>query len=269
MSIQEEKLRAIADAIRAMDGSAAPIPAKDFPDRIRAILTGMDTSDATATAADLLSGKTAYGPEGKIIGAMPSVEQAAPGISVSSAGLITASAAQTAGYVSAGTRSATKQLTVQAAKTVTPAAYAQTAVASGRYTTGAVSVAGDSNLAAGNIRSGVSIFGVAGTYEGGTQLQSYNITVQNSSSYAVSVYYTSVSGSLQTSPSISVGGIATIPCAKNTIFAIICENGRIFPMSGSGAATVSTYGTNGNVLAFTAYGGTMTTSGSVTVANGY
>ena len=67
--------------------------------------------------------------------------QATPSISVSSAGLITASATQSAGYVASGTKSGTKQLTTQAAKTVTPSTSEQTAVASGVYTTGAVKVA--------------------------------------------------------------------------------------------------------------------------------
>lgn len=95
--------------------------------------------------------------------AMPTATQATPSITVSSAGLITASATQSAGYVAAGTKSATKQLTVQAAKTVTPTTSNQTAVASGRYTTGAITVKGDSNLKAANIKKGVSIFGVTGT----------------------------------------------------------------------------------------------------------
>ena len=75
------------------------------------------------------------------VNAMPTATQATPSISVSSGGLITASATQTAGYVAAGTKSATQQLTTQAAKTITPSTSAQTAVASGRYTTGAVTVA--------------------------------------------------------------------------------------------------------------------------------
>ncbi len=37
MSVQEEYLSAIAEAIRARDGTAGPIRAKDFPARIRAI----------------------------------------------------------------------------------------------------------------------------------------------------------------------------------------------------------------------------------------
>lgn len=41
MSIQEEKLAAIADAIREKDGSTEEIAADDFPDRIRAISPGV------------------------------------------------------------------------------------------------------------------------------------------------------------------------------------------------------------------------------------
>ena len=67
--------------------------------------------------------------------------QATPSISVNADGLITASATQSAGYVTSGTKSATQQLPIQAAKTVTPSATQQTAVASGKYTTGAVKVA--------------------------------------------------------------------------------------------------------------------------------
>lgn len=40
-----------------------------------------------------------------------------------------------------GTKSTIKQLTTQAAKTVTPTESSQTTVANGRYTTGAVTVA--------------------------------------------------------------------------------------------------------------------------------
>lgn len=107
-------------------------------------------------------------------GNTPRVEIALPEITVSSAGLITATSEQEAGYVPGGTKSSTKQLPTQAAKTVTPGTTNQTAVASGRYTTGAVTVKGDANLKAENIAEGVSIFGVSGTHSGGGQL--YSVT---------------------------------------------------------------------------------------------
>ena len=98
---------------------------------------------ATKTISLTASGSTVTASDGtnKISKSVTTATQATPSISINSSGLITASATQTAGYVTAGTKSATKQLTVQAAKTITPSSSSQTAVASGRYTTGDVTVA--------------------------------------------------------------------------------------------------------------------------------
>ena len=98
------------------------------------------------------------------VNAMTTATQATPDISVSSSGLITASATQTEGYVSAGTKSATKQLTTQAAQTITPGTSNKT-IPSGQYLTGIQTILGDANLVAGNIKKGISIFNVLGTLE--------------------------------------------------------------------------------------------------------
>ena len=103
--------------------------------------------------------------------AIPTATQATPSITVDSAGLITASATQSEGYVAAGTKSATQQLTKQLGKTVTPGTSDVVAVESGKYTTGTVYVKGDSNLVADNIKSGTSIFGVTGTYVDSTPIE--------------------------------------------------------------------------------------------------
>ena len=104
--------------------------------------TLIDLTGDTVEAAKLLKGITAHDKKGeKITGTLADVTQATPAITVDAAGKITASATQAAGVVAAGTKSATKQLTVQAAKTVTPSASAQTAVAKGVFTTGIVTVA--------------------------------------------------------------------------------------------------------------------------------
>lgn len=122
---------------------------------------------APATTQKTVSPDSGYDGLSKVtVSAMPAATQATPAITVSSSGLITAKSTQTAGYVAAGTKSSTNQLSTQATKTVTPSASQQTAVASGKYTTGAIYVSGDANLKAENIKKDVSIFGVSGSYEG-------------------------------------------------------------------------------------------------------
>lgn len=60
MSALADFLTGIADAIRGKTGETGAIPAPTFAERIAAIETGVDTSDATATASDIAVGKTAY-----------------------------------------------------------------------------------------------------------------------------------------------------------------------------------------------------------------
>lgn len=125
-------------------------------------------------------------------GNSPQVEVATPTISVSAGGLITASTQQGKGYVPGGSKSATQQLPTQGAKTVTPGTSAQTAVTSGRYTTGTVQVAGDANLKPENIAEGVSIFGVTGSFAGGgAENVTVSFTQYNIFLIGISIYYVS------------------------------------------------------------------------------
>lgn len=80
-----------------------------------------------------------------------------------------------AGYVASGTAgnssvSLTASVTTKGATTYTPTTSDQT-IAASTYLTGAQTIEGDANLLASNIKSGVSIFGVAGSLTSATVSQ--------------------------------------------------------------------------------------------------
>lgn len=179
---------------------------------------------------DLRSGKQLVGADGSIVtGTLPEVIQATPTISVSSGGLITASATQSGGIVTAGSKSTAQQLTTQGAKTVTPGKTAQTAVASGRYTTGDVDVAGDVNLKAENIAEGVSIFGVQGTLKGSESVQlTLGSTINN---YA---YFINADGTQGTNR----GNKMTYSALKDSYVLVQYRNN--FPINTGGQVTYAT-----------------------------
>lgn len=86
-------------------------------------------------------------------------------------------------YVATG--KVTGTIPSQGAQTITPSTSTQT-IQSGRYLSGAQTILGDSNLTASNIKSGVSIFGVLGSYSGQSGYQTstfYNsgITISSAS----------------------------------------------------------------------------------------
>lgn len=119
------------DAIREKDGSSAPIKSGELRSKILGIETGADVSVVTATAPDVLSGKVIVDKDGNpLTGSMPN-NGAGGGTISKKAGSIT--------------------------------------IPEGYYDgSGKVSISSteQSKIIAGNIKSGVSILGVSGSYAG-------------------------------------------------------------------------------------------------------
>lgn len=160
MATIHDKLTAIANAIRTKTGGTGKLSLDAMASDLNSI-PERTSSDLTASGATVTVPAGNY--KSQATKSVATATQATPSISVDSAGKITASATQTAGYVSAGTKSATKQLTTKAAATITPKTTNQT-IAAGTYLTGVQTIAGDADLVAANIVSGKNIFGVAGSH---------------------------------------------------------------------------------------------------------
>ena len=119
-------------------------------------VAGSFTEDANAAAADILTGKIGYVKGQKVTGSMPNHGAIWDKLSIN--GTVTIPA----GYHN-GQGKVTQSIPTKGAASYKPGTSAQT-ILSGQYLTGNQTIQGDANLKAANIRSGVSIFGVAGSF---------------------------------------------------------------------------------------------------------
>ena len=145
MSIQSEIIRlkqAVSDAFTAIGNKGGTVPtSKVSGNLVSAINSIPDGGDGVT------------------------VEQATPTIKVDYNGKITATAIQEAGQVEAGTKTATYQMRTLGYTEYTPGVDDQY-LPIFRYVVGNQKIKGDANLVTENIKKGVSIFGVVGTYGG-------------------------------------------------------------------------------------------------------
>ena len=121
---------AIANAIRAKKGTTDTIVADNFPSEIESIASQPSLQSKTvspSTAAQTITPDSGYDGLSQVV-----VNAISP---------------------------------TKGAQTYTPTTTDQT-ISSGRWLTGAQTIKGDANLVASNIKSGVSIFGVNGSYSG-------------------------------------------------------------------------------------------------------
>lgn len=196
-----------------------------------------------STSEQVITPDSTYDGLSKVtVEAVKSVVQATPAITVATDGLITALATQSEGYVSAGTKSATNQMTTQKGKDVYPGTTRQLVVPAWRYTIGNIYVNGDSNLTAGNIKKGVSIFGVSGSYEGASSGSYDKVKVFSgtASPYSKSTLGISLNGNVS-GYSLKMVAVAMTKSDANASLNGVISYSR-FPESAQSIAVCGVYG---------------------------
>lgn len=220
---------------------------RQYSNKIDDIIGVPDLSNPGA-ADDLRSGKQLVGADGSIVtGNLPEVTQATPTISVSSGGLITASATQSGGIVEGGTKSTTQQLTTEEMQIVTPGTESISIGAAGSYMLGEIYILGDENLVPENIAEGVSIFGVQGTHSGGGTFQTCAGTMPVSGFIPVFVFLNadgeleahSGGGSSDASQRIVVGSIINFGTTVNVSGGLVNIDNRRYRVTGNFTARPS------------------------------
>lgn len=121
---------------------------------------GSFTSDANAVDAEILTGKIGYVKGQKITGSMPNRGAVSQWLGINGTYTIPAGYHNGQGVVK-------QSIPTKGEATYTPSTREQV-IEKNQYLTGSQFIKGDGNLVAGNIRSGVSIFGVAGSFMEGS-----------------------------------------------------------------------------------------------------
>lgn len=148
----------------------------------------------------------------------------------------------TVAYKSAGKVTGTIQN--QAAQAITPGTSDKT-IASGKYLSGTQTIKGDANLLAENIKSGISIFGVTGTYEssgssGGKNVAQGTITGAGTNAVTIDTGLNSINTfALFNHSSASASGITSVLYLNGTVTGVGVSYSQYFKTIGYSAGTIT------------------------------
>lgn len=161
--VEESSLISIADAIRSKSGTTGEL---EFPNGFKAAIEAIETDNGvTPTGTIEITENGTYDVTEHATANVNVPTQSSDGGIVPSGTIVFNGNTDEPEDVS-NFKYASVEIPEQGAATIRPGTSEKTAVSAGKYTTGDVKVEGDSRLIPENIKSGVSIFGVAGSYVG-------------------------------------------------------------------------------------------------------
>lgn len=242
----------IANSIRSKTGSTAAIVANNFPTAINAISTGTNTADANATAADILSPKTAYVNGSKLTGTIAT--KTASNLSASGA-TVTAEAGY---YASAVSKSVSSGSATTPATTVYTGKVGMSFNASNGVVT-ASSVSGTASVTP-TVSAGYVSAGTAGTITATSNANTYSVGLASINAPSGSKQQSTPTVTLYANGLISATSAAT----SGTAYANVATAGYIAAgaKSGTFSLTASAAGTK---QLTTKAGGTTTITGNTKI----
>ena len=190
--IDDVNLKNIANAIRNKKGTANQMLPSQMANEISSIATssggGTDTSDATVNASDVLAGKIAYGASGRIVGSMKN----------NGSQTINVSSANTSYTISKGYHDGSGSVQISSTEA--------------------------SKLIASNIKKGITILGVTGSYQGSASSGGIQVKTGTTSSTSINTGLSSIDKFIIYSDTILSEGMvnAVYDSSKSAVTLTVC-----------------------------------------------
>jgi hypothetical protein len=191
--IDSVNLTNIANAIRNKKGTTNQMLPSQMANEIASIKTatssgGTDTSDATVNASDVLENKIAYGASGRIVGSMKN----------NGSQTINVSSANTSYTISKGYHNGSGSVQISSAEV--------------------------SKLVSSNIKKGITILGVTGSYQGSASSSGIQVKTGTTASTSIHTGLSSIDKFIMYSDSISSEGLINVvyDSSKSAVTLTVC-----------------------------------------------
>ena len=220
--IDDVNLKNIANAIRNKKGTANQMLPSQMANEISSIKTttssgGTDTSDATVNASDVLADKIAYGASGRIVGSMKN----------NGSQTINVSSVNTSYTISKGYHDGSGSVQISSTEA--------------------------SKLSASNIKKGITILGVTGSYQGSTSSGGVQVKTGTTTSTSINTGLSSIDKFIIYADKISSEGMVNViyDVSKSAVTLTACGGYNSFVQQCKTITQTTGYSVSGGTFQWT------------------